>query len=101
MLKKLLAVCLLALFLVGCSKPPTKAQVQESIKQLVPVAFEVVDITELKQVPGLYQVVIRVHKQPVVLYLDKSAKYAFSGIILSLPDKTNMTQEVQKKYLEK
>ena len=101
MLKKSLAVCLLALFLVGCSKPPTKEQVQESIKQLVPVDFEVVDVTELKQVPGLYQVVIRVNNQPVVLYLDKSAKYAFSGNLLSLADKTNLTQEVQKKYLEK
>jgi len=101
MLKKSLAVCLLAMFLVGCSKAPTKEQAQESIKQLVPVAFEVVDLTELKQVPGLYQVVIRVNNQPVVLYLDKSAKYAFSGNLLSLADKTNLTQEVQKKYLEK
>ncbi|HBG08264.1 MAG: hypothetical protein A2075_06805 [Geobacteraceae bacterium GWC2_58_44] len=101
MLKKLAALCALALALVACSKPPGKEQIQESVKQVIPVGFEVVQVSELKEIPGLYEVVIRVNKQPIVLYLDKKAKYAFSGSLMSLETKTNLTVETQKKFLQK
>ena len=101
MLKKFFAVCVLSFTLAACSKPPGNEQVTEAVKKIIPVAFELVKVTELKEVPGLYEVVLRVNQQPIVLYVDKKAQYVFSGSILSISNKANLTMETQKKYLQK
>ncbi|HJV66685.1 MAG TPA: disulfide isomerase DsbC N-terminal domain-containing protein [Geomonas sp.] len=101
MYKKLLAVAALSLSLMACSHPPTKEQVSDAIKKLVPVNFQVLQVSEIKDVPSLYEVVIRVNGQPVVLYMDKNAKYVFSGSLMSLDKKVNLTVETQKKYMQK
>ena len=101
MLKKLVAVCVLSLSLAGCSNPPSKEQVKESVKNLIPVNFEVLQVAKLKEVPGLFEVVLRVNNQPIVLYVDKTAKYVLSGSLMSIDTKTNLTNETQKKFLQK
>lgn len=101
MLKKSLVLCLLALSLAACSKPPAKEQVQEAIKKFIPVDFEVLQISELKDVAGLYEVVISVNRQPVVFYVDKECKYVFSGSVMSTETKANLTVETQQKFQTK
>lgn len=101
MFKKFFALCLLALLLSACSKPPAKDQVQAALKKFIPMQFEVVDVSEMKEVPALYQVVIAVNKIPVVLYVDKDVKYVFSGSMMAVADKANLTQEAQKKFVKK
>lgn len=101
MLRKSVVLGLLVLALSGCSKAPAKEQVQESLKKIIPVAFEVLQISEVKDVSGLYEVVLKVNNQPIVLYVDKKAKYAFSGSLMALETKTNLTQETQKKFMQK
>ena len=101
MLRKLSVACALSLSLVACSAPPTKEQVKESVKRIIPVNFEVLQVSELKEVPGLYEVILRANNQPIVLYVDKKAKYVISGSLMALDTKTNLTLESQKKFLPK
>jgi len=100
MLKLLSAACLI-FALTGCSAPPTKDQVRESVKSIMPPTYEVLEVSALADIPGLYQVVIKIGSQPVVLYMDKKRKYVLSGSLLSLESKGNLTLEAQKKYLTK
>ena len=101
MLKKLSVATCLLLSLAACSAAPTKDQVKESVKKIIPVAFEVLEVNEVKDIPGLYEVVIRANKQPIVLYMDKKTKYVISGSLMSLDNKSNLTLETQKKFLQK
>lgn len=101
MFKKFLVLALMAFSLAACSKPPAKEQVQAAIKNFIPVNFEVLQLSELKEIPGLYEVVISVNQQPVVLYVDKKTKYVFSGNVMSVDTKANLTVETQKKFQKK
>lgn len=101
MFKKFLMLALMAFSLAACSKPPAKEQVQAAIKNFIPVNFEVLQLSELKEIPGLYEVVISVNQQPVVLYVDKKTKYVFSGNVMSVDTKANLTVETQKKFQKK
>lgn len=101
MLKKFAVLCALALTLAACSKPPAKEQVQEAIKKFIPVNFDVLQISELKDLSGLYEVVVSVNREPVVFYVDKKCKYVFSGSVLSTETKANLTVETQQKFQKK
>jgi DNA-binding protein Fis len=101
MWQKFLLVACLTLTITACSSAPSKEQVKESIKKIVPVAFEVLDVKAVADIPGLYEVVLRANNQPVVLYTDKKGKYILSGSLMLLETKTNLTLEAQKKYLSK
>ena len=101
MLKKLFIACALSLILAACSSPPTKEQVKESVKRIIPVNFEVLQINPLQDIPGLFEVVLRANNQTVVLYVDQKAKYVISGSLMALDTKTNLTMESQKKYQQK
>ena len=101
MFKKSLVLCLFVLAFAACSKPPATEQVQESIKQFIPVNFEVLRISEFKGIPGLYEVVISVSGEPVVLYVDKKAKFVLSGNIMSTEDKANLTLQTQQEFRKK
>jgi protein-disulfide isomerase len=94
-----LLIGLLAVTLGACTSAPTKAQAAAAVKKVIPVSFEVLQVKELKEVSGLFEVVIRANKQPIVLYLDKKAQYVFSGSLMSLETKANLTTETQQKFL--
>jgi hypothetical protein len=46
-------------------------------------------------VPGLIEVAVKMDKQPVVLYMDKKAQYVFSGSLLHVETRKNLTIEAQ------
>ena len=86
------------LSLCACSsQTPTKEVVSASIKKIMPPNFEVVSVTPLKEVSGLFEVAVKMDKQPVVLYMDKKAQYVFSGSLLHVETKKNLTIEAQGK----
>ena len=86
------------LFLCACStQVPAKEKVTESIKKIMPPNFEVVSVTPLKELPGLIEVAVKMDKQPIVLYMDKKAQYVFSGSLLHVESKKNLTVEAQGK----
>jgi hypothetical protein len=63
----------------------------------MPTNFEVVSVVPLKEVPGLIEVAVKMDKQPVVLYMDNKAQYVFSGSLLHVDTKKNLTIEAQGK----
>jgi hypothetical protein len=62
----------------------------------MPVNFEVGEIKNVKDIPGICQVSVTVDKQPVIFYMDKKARYVISGSIIELATKKNLTLEEQK-----
>ncbi len=93
-----IAISLSLLTLCACStQGPTKEVVSASIKKIMPPNFEVVTVTPLKEVPGLFEVAIKMDKQPVVLYMDNKAQYVLSGSLLHVETKKNLTIEAQGK----
>lgn len=88
----------LVFLLCACTQQaPSKQAVSESIKKIMPANFEVVSVTPLKEVPGLVEVSVKMDKQPVVLYMDNKAQYVFSGSLLHVDTKKNLTIEAQGK----
>ncbi len=89
----------LSVSLAACgSSAPTKEAVTASIKKIMPVNFEVVQVTLLKDISGLSEVVALVDKQPVVFYTDKTGKYVLSGSLVAVETKQNLTLETQNKF---
>lgn len=85
-------------FLFACSnQTPSKEVVTESIKKIMPPNFEVITIAQLKEIPGVIEVSIKMDKQPVVLYMDKKAQYVLSGSLLHVESKKNLTIDAQAK----
>jgi protein-disulfide isomerase len=100
MLKKLLGVSCLCLLGAGCSgsQGPSKDLVKQSMQKVLPVPFQVLDVRQVKEIPGLYQVALKTASQPIVVYMDSKAKYLISGSLMALDTKTNLTLESQKNY---
>ena len=95
--------CLIVAGVAGClagcgSSAPSKEEVTASIKKIMPVNFEVVQVTPLKEISGLSEVVALVDKQPVVFYTDRKGKYVLSGSLVAVDSKQNLTLETQKKF---
>lgn len=91
---------LFATFLLfsACSyNTPSKETVIASIKEIMPPNFEVVNIVSLKEVSGLIEVSVKMDKQPVILYMDRNAKYILTGNLMHLESKKNLTIESQNK----
>ena len=100
MVRKVFGVCLMCLTLAACSSEPSRLKVKEAANRIIP-AFDVLEVKELKEVPGLYEVVLQSDTGPTVVYMDKKAKYLFSGSLMSIATKRNLTMETRKKYLQK
>ncbi len=102
MKKDFVKVSLILALVVGLAacggEVPSKERVKESIKKIMPLNFEVVNVTPFKEIPGLVQVVLTVDKQPIVFYMDKKAKYVVSGSIVEPESKRNLTLDVQNTY---
>jgi thiol:disulfide interchange protein DsbC len=82
----------------GCSlNTPSKETVTAAVKQIMPTNFEVVNVVQLKELPGLIEVSVKMGNQPVVLYMDRKSQYLFSGSLLELKTKKNLTVDAQSK----
>jgi hypothetical protein len=100
-LSKVIAVAAVAFALSACGGAPKKEDVAASIKKIMPVNFEVVGVSAVSGISGLFEVLVKVDKQPVVLYVNKSAKLVVSGSIVDVDSKQNLTLEAQKKMTAK
>jgi thiol:disulfide interchange protein DsbC len=89
----------LVLSISACGSAPTKEKVTTGIKKIMPVNFEVVEINKVPEVPGIYEIVIKIDKQHVVFYMDGKGQYVISGSIVDTATNKNLTVEKQKKYL--
>ena len=98
---KIIAVVALSAALTACGGVPKKEDVATSIKKIMPVNFEVIAVSAVSGIPGLFEVQVKVDKQPVVLYVNKSAKLVVSGSIVDVDSKQNLTLEAQKKMAVK
>lgn len=96
-----IALVLTALVLISaCGKSvPNADNVKESIKNILPGTFEVVNVAKSNELNGLVEVVVKVNGQYVVFYMDKGLKYLVSGSVVELSSKKNLTLETQKKYI--
>lgn len=99
--KKFLLITSLSLLLTACGGAPKKEDVTASIKKIMPVNFEVLDVSPVKGISGLYEVLVKADKQSVVLYVNKNAKLVVSGSIVDVDSKQNLTLEAQKKMAGK
>lgn len=95
------AVLLFALVLSSCGGAPKKESVEAAVKKIMPMAFEIVSIAAVKDIPGLYEVLIRADKQSIVLYLNSKANLVVSGSIVEVDSRKNLTIEAQKKITAK
>lgn len=65
----------------------TRAQAAEALKE---IQGEVLSVSPT-EIPNLYRVAMKMQGQVVPLYLDASASYLFSGNLIRLSDRTNLT----------
>jgi len=107
MLKKASLISVLSVALLtlstcgqGSAKCPTKDQVKAQVKELIPQDFTVESITQLQDIKGLCEVVIKVGAQPLVFYMDGQSKYILAGNLISLKDKKNITRERQQEFMK-
>lgn len=92
---KFLTVFLLLGVLAGCGGSPSKDVVKASVKKIMPVDFEIAEVKKLNEIPGLFEVVLKLGNQSIIFYTDKDAKYIFSGSIVEADTKKNLTMERQ------
>jgi len=95
------ALIALATALTACGGVPKKEDVAASIRKIMPVNFEVLSVAAVNGIPGLFEVQVKADKQPLVLYVNKTAKLVVSGSIVDVDSKQNLTLEVQKKMTGK
>lgn len=89
---KLLLIIIISV-LCGCSAAPNKETVTKSIKKIMPPNYEVLSVNQLKEVPGLIEVAVKMDKQPVIFYMDLKGKYVFSGSVVELENRKNLTAD--------
>jgi hypothetical protein len=98
---RILTVVALSAALTACGGAPKKEDVAASIKKIMPVNFEVVAVSAVSGIPGLFEVQVKADKQPVILYINKNGKLVVSGSIVDVDTKQNLTLEAQKKLVGK
>ncbi|MCS7170708.1 MAG: DsbC family protein [Aquificaceae bacterium] len=82
------------------AKCPTKEQVKTSVKDLIPQDFTVESISQLQNIKGLCEVVVKVGVQPLVFYMDSKGQYLLAGNLISLKDKKNVTRDRQQEFMK-
>lgn len=89
-----------SVLLSACSQSvPSKDEVNAALKSVLTGSFEIVNVTKRNEVNGLIEVVIKHDNQPLVVYFDKNLKYVFTGSVIEMAGKRNITLETQKKYV--
>lgn len=101
---KFVIIVTISLFaLSACAKGgcPSKDAAISSVKKIMPVKFEILSLSESKEMPGLCEVATKIDREPVIFYIDKTGEYIFSGSIVSTKDKSNITQKRQEFFKTK
>ena len=65
---------------------------EAAARALTDIEGEVISV-EPSPIPGIYQIAVKMQGQTVPLYLDQSGSYLFSGNLISLKDRRNLTEE--------
>ena len=99
--RRIIAGVALAAALAACGGAPEKEAVAASISKILPGTFEVLSLSPVNGIAGLFEVRIMANKQPVVLYVNRNATLVFSGNIIDPASKQNLTLEAQKKLTGK
>lgn len=94
-------ILLACLALTACGGQPKKDEVTASLKKIMPINFEILAISPVNGIAGLFEVQVKADKQALVLYVNKSAKLVVSGSIVDIDSKQNLTLEAQKKMTAK
>ncbi len=103
-MKKLIVVVIISLItLSACAKGgcPSKETAVSSVKKIMPVRFEILSLSESREMPGICEIAIKIDKEPVIFYIDKTGEYVFSGSIVSTKDKSNITHKRQEFFKTK
>lgn len=95
--KSLFAALLLVCLVAGCGAVPSKDEVSEALKPIMPPGFSVKNIEKFSALDGVYEAVVVINDQPTVLYLDRSLKHVISGSVVEISSKKNLTYETQMK----
>ncbi len=95
---KFMGILLFLMIFTACSKAPSKEDAKKSIKQILPVEFDVAEVRKLDEIPGLVEVVLKLDRQHVIFYMDSKAKYIVSGSIVETATKKNITLERQNAF---
>lgn len=89
---------LLVTFLCACSfQTPDKEVVSASIKSIMPPKYEVIKVVPVKEMGGLLEVSLIMDGRPVIIYMDRKAKYVLTGNLMQIETKKNLTTEAQGK----
>lgn len=91
----------LLIVLAGCGRAPSKEEAAAAIGKITPVKFDVLEVSKMQEIPGLYAVAVSINGQPVIYYLDGKARYIVLGNVMRAADRTNITMEAQKKFGKK
>jgi len=103
-MKKFIVIVIISLIaLSACAKGgcPSKETAVLSVKKIIPIRFEILSLGESKEMPGICEIAIKIDKEPIVFYMDKTGEYVFSGSIVSTKDKGNITQKRQEFFKTK
>lgn len=89
--------------LTACSGScPSPDAAEKALQSIMPEKFEVKEVRSLPEVPSLCESVVMVdNKTPIIVYVDKKAKFIFSGSIIEIATKNNLTMEKQNSYKKK
>ncbi|MDW8095225.1 MAG: disulfide isomerase DsbC N-terminal domain-containing protein, partial [Aquificaceae bacterium] len=85
---------------LGSAKCPTKDQIKTSMKEFIPQEFTVESVSQMQNIKGLCEVVVKIGAQPIVFYVDGEGKYLLAGNLISLKDKKNITRERQQEFMK-
>jgi len=84
----------------GSTTCPTKEQVKTSVKEFIPKDFSVESVSQMQNISGLCEVVIKVGSQPLVFYMDGKGEYLLAGNLISVKDKKNITRDRQQEFMK-
>lgn len=75
------------------SATPTSLTKEAAIQALQEIQGEVVAVSP-SEIPGLYLVTVKMQGKNIPLYLDASATYMFSGNVIDLKQRRNLTEDL-------
>ena len=96
-----ISACLIVIsaMISACSGScPSPKDARTALQPIMPANFEVKEVRALRELPSLCESVVVTDKQPIVVYLDKKGKVIFSGSVIELASKKNLTMERLKEY---